>query len=76
MVAASINYISLNERGGAYNDNSCDALDFGILVNPYGSRQSVAGSACAAMADFDGKGMVDILDFGLLVNSYGANGDP
>ena len=63
------------ESGDSNNDNACDVLDFGNLVNFYGSDSSVAGSGYDATADFNTDGKVDVLDFGLLVNSYGLMGD-
>ena len=62
--------------GDANGDNACDVLDFGILVNAYGSLQSDPASGYDVTADFSGDGSVDVLDFGLLVNNYGAAGDP
>ena len=60
--------------GDANGDNACDVLDFGILVNAYGSAKSVLTSGYDASADFNGDGLVDVLDFGLLVNNYGSSG--
>ena len=62
--------------GDANNDNACNVLDFGALVNAYGSRQSLASSGYDPAPDFNGDGSVDVLDFGLLVNNYGATGAP
>ena len=62
--------------GDANNDNICDTLDFGVLVNAYGFRAGVAGSDYDPTADFNNDGTVDVLDFGLLVNNYGSAGDP
>ena len=61
--------------GDANNDNTVDVLDFGLLVNAYGSDAKVAGSGYDPTADFNYDGVVDVLDFGLLVNSYGLSGD-
>ena len=62
-------------RGGdANHDNRVDVLDFGILVNAYGSLQSDPNSGYDATADFNCDGSVDVLDFGLLVNNYGTSG--
>ena len=60
--------------GDANGDNRVDVLDFGALVNAYGSSASVSGSSYDATADFNCDGLVDVLDFGLLVNNYGAAG--
>ena len=61
--------------GDSNNDNSCDVLDFGILVNAYGGKASVSGSGYDVKADFNDDGSVDVLDFGILVNNYGSKGD-
>ena len=63
------------QPGDANNDNACNALDFGILVNAYGSSIA-ANDGYDPTADFNGDGSVDVLDFGLLVNSYGSVGVP
>ena len=60
--------------GDANNDNSVDVLDFGVLVNAYGSKVSDPAASYDPTADFNGDGTVDVLDFGLLVNSYGDRG--
>ena len=60
----------------ADNNNRCDVLDFGILVNSWGSIASDPNSGYALNADFNDDGRVDVLDFGLMVNNYGATGDP
>ena len=62
------------EPGDANNDNACDVLDFGILVNAYGAKSSDPGYDAAC--DFNGDNRVDIVDFGILVNAYGSQGDP
>ena len=62
--------------GDSDNNNTVNVLDFGNLVNAYGSNATVAGSGYDASADFNYDGAVDVLDFGILVNSYGANGAP
>ena len=63
-------------RGGdANNDNAVDVLDFGAIVNSYGSLQSDPTSGYDPTADFNGDGGVDVLDFGILVNNYGVRGD-
>ena len=62
--------------GDANNDNRCDMLDFGILVNTYGSDMSIPFKSYDPAADFNYDGMVDVLDFGILVNNYGSQGDP
>ena len=61
--------------GDANNDNRVDVLDFGSLVNSYGSSQSDPNSGYDPTCDFNGDGRVDVLDFGLLVNNYGTQGD-
>ena len=60
--------------GDANADNRVDVLDFGILVDAYGSLASDPASGYDANADFNDDGSVDVADFGLLVNSYGENG--
>ena len=62
--------------GDADNNNTVDVLDFGILVNAYGTDSKVAGSGYDNNADFNCDGVVDVLDFGILVNNYGASGAP
>ena len=60
--------------GDANNDNRVDVLDFGILVNAYGT--SFAGNnGYDPAADFTYDGQDDVLDFGILVNNYGTAGD-
>ena len=66
---------TLLPAGDANGDNSADVLDFGTLVNAYGSDAAVSGSGYDATADFNFDGLVDVLDFGLLVNEYGTMGD-
>ena len=61
--------------GDANNDNACDVVDFGILVNAYGSKFNDGTGNYDPTADFNCDGRVDVLDFGLLVNNYGALGD-
>ena len=65
---------ALLPAGDADNSNTVDVLDFGILVNAYGSDSAVSGSGYDPTADFNYDGKVDVLDFGLLVNSYGSVG--
>ena len=60
--------------GDANNDNHVDVLDFGLLVNAYGSDMNVPGSGYDMNADFNNDCKVDVLDFGILVNNYGAVG--
>ena len=60
--------------GDADDSNTADVLDFGFLVNAYGSDSSVPISGYDPTVDFNFDGVVDVLDFGLLVNNYGANG--
>ena len=60
--------------GDANADNRVDVLDFGILVDAYGSLASDPASGYDANADFNDDGSVDVVDFGLLVNSYGEDG--
>ena len=62
--------------GDANNDNHCDVVDFGILINAYGSGINAPNSGYDFRADFNADGFVDALDFGLLVNSYGSVGTP
>ena len=74
--AGSASGVNSTQRAGdATNDNRVDVLDFGALVNSYGSLQSDPASSYDATADFNSDGMVDVLDFGLIVNSYGTTGD-
>ena len=65
---------TLLPAGDANGDNRVNVLDFGILVNAYGSGAAVSGSDYDAAADFNFDGAVDVLDFGLLVNEYGNSG--
>ena len=60
--------------GDSDNNNNVDVLDFGNLVNAYGSDSGVAASGYDATVDFNYDGKVDVLDFGLLVNNYGSGG--
>ena len=60
--------------GDANSDNACDVLDFGALVNAYGTSGAVANSGYDPTADFNFDGSDDVLDFGLLVNNYGTVG--
>ena len=62
--------------GDADNNNTVDVLDFGVLVNAYGTDSKVTGSGYDNHADFNDDGVVDVLDFGILVNNYGAIGAP
>ena len=62
--------------GDADNNNVVDVLDFGALINTYGSKASDPNSGYDPTADFNGDGSVDVLDFGILVNNYGSAGDP
>ena len=62
--------------GDANGDNSCNVLDFGVLINAYGSRLSDPNSGFDPLPDFNNDGVVDVLDFGILVNDYGLQGDP
>ena len=64
--------------GDANDDNAVDVLDFGALINAYGSQYDPnnAMSGYDATADFNDDGVVDVLDFGLLVNNYGTTGTP
>ena len=66
--------LSFDSAGDTDNNNTVDVLDFGNLVNAYGSKKSVATSGYDATVDFNGDASVDVLDFGILVNSYGAVG--
>ena len=59
--------------GDANDDNFCDVLDFGTMVNAYGTKQGDANYDSSA--DFNCDGAVDVLDFGLIVNNYGSVGD-
>ena len=61
--------------GDANNDNTVDVLDFGALVNAYGT-DSAQNNGYDPTADFNYDGLVDVLDFGVLVNNYGAVGAP
>ena len=63
------------EPGDSDNNNTVDVLDFGNLVNAYGSTASDPNSGYDPNVDFNCDGSVDVLDFGLLVNTYGSNGD-
>ena len=60
--------------GDANNDNSCDTVDFGILVGAYNGDSSIPGSGYDPRADFNGDGVVDTTDFGLLVGNYNSEG--
>ena len=62
------------ELGGGDTDGNgmVDVLDFGKLVNAYGSDVSIPASGYDPTCDFNWDGAVDVLDFGILVNSYGA----
>ena len=62
--------------GDSNGDNRVDVLDFGNLVNAYGSNASDPTSSYDLTVDFNNDNAVDVLDFGLLVNNYGAVGDP
>ena len=64
------------EACDANNDNRCDVLDFGELVNAYGTDSSVPNSGYDPNVDFNQDGRVDVIDFGVLVNNYGTQGDP
>ena len=59
--------------GDANNDNSVDVLDFGALVNAYGT-DAAQNNGYDRAADFNDDGRVDVLDFGVLVNNYGVSG--
>ena len=64
--------------GDANNDNMVDILDFGALVNAYGTPY-VPGNTVNGYdptADFNNDGVVDVLDFGILINNYGTVGSP
>ena len=61
--------------GDANDDNACDVLDFGLLVNAYGSDTRFPASGYDIRCDFNDDGAVDVLDFGILVNNYGSVGD-
>ena len=75
-LTAAVTPVSVTLRGGdANNDNRVDILDFGALVNSYGSLQSDPTSGYDPQADFNCDGMVDVLDFGILINNYGTVGD-
>ena len=68
---------ALLPTGDADNSNSCDVLDFGILVNAYGSGRGFPfnpNNPYDPAPDFNYDGVVDVLDFGLLVNEYGFKG--
>ena len=72
----SVLNLTANLLPGDYNnDNRCDILDFGGLVNAYGTDSSVPNSGYDANADFNKDGRVDVEDFGALVNNYGTVGD-
>ena len=60
--------------GDSNQDNRCDVLDFGTLVNAYGT-DAAQNNGYDAAADFNYDGAVDVLDFGTLVNAYGASGE-
>ena len=60
--------------GDSNNDNTVDVLDFGNLVNAYGSKTSDPNSGYDPNVDFDFNGAIDVLDFGILVNNYGLQG--
>ena len=64
---------SLLGAGDSDNNNMVDVLDFGNLVNSYGT-DSAQNNGYDPIADFDFNGLVDVLDFGLLVNEYGVVG--
>ena len=61
--------------GDTNNANTCDVVDFGVLINAYGSSAAAVGSDCDLNADFNCDGAVAVLNFGLRVNNYGAEGD-
>ena len=65
---------SLLGAGDSDNNNTVDVLDFGNLVNAYGSKASDPNSGYDPTVDFDFNGAVDVLDFGDLVNEYGVSG--
>ena len=56
------------------DSNTVDIMDFGNLVNAYGSVESDPDSGYDPTTDFNFDGSVDVLDFGLLVGEYGKNG--
>ena len=60
--------------GDANNDNAVSLMDFGILVNAFGSQSG--GSGYNDRADFTCDGKIDLADFGVLVNSFGSVGSP
>ena len=64
---------SILGAGDSDNNNAVDVLDFGNLVNAYGT-DSAQKNGYDPNADFDFNGVVDVLDFGLLVNEYGVTG--
>ena len=76
LAADALNVTTTLLAGDADNSNTCDVLDFGILVNAYGSLLSDPTSGYDPQADFNNDGAVDVLDFGLLVNVYGQSGAP
>ena len=49
--------------GDSNNDNAVDVLDFGNLVNAYGSNVTVPTSGYDPTTDFNQDGSVDVLDF-------------
>ena len=61
--------------GDANNDNSVNAIDFGILIAAFNSDSSLPGSGYDPAADFNCDGVVDSSDFGLLIGNYGRVGD-
>ena len=63
------------DPGDADNNNRVDVLDFGILINAYGSAANDPVSGYDPNADFNGDGVVDVLDFGLFTSSNGQQGD-
>ena len=73
-VASGIVPDSLLGAGDSDNNNTVDVLDFGNLVNSYGSKASDPNSGYDPTVDFDFNGAVDVLDFGDLVNEYGIKG--
>ena len=72
--AGAPNINALLPGGDADNNNVVDIVDFGILVNAYGSDSSLTSSGYDSRADFNSDGIVDIADFGILVNNYGRAG--
>ena len=64
---------SLLGAGDSDNNNMVDVLDFGSLVNAYGTAL-VDNNGYDPTVDFNFDGRVDVLDFGLLVNEYGVTG--